>query len=49
VRRLEAQVEANLKRAKRLRQSIIARAFSGRHVPSETSESEAAQAVTAGT
>lgn len=47
-RELEAQIEANLKRAERLRQAILARAFSGRLVPSETSEREAAKAVTAG-
>lgn len=41
VNELEAAVEANLKRAERLRQSILERAFSGQLVPQDPSEEPA--------
>ena len=48
MRRLEAQDEAILKRAERLRQAILACVFYGRLVLSEISEREAAEPATAG-
>jgi len=38
LRETEAQVEANLQRAERLRQAILAKAFSGQLVPSDGDE-----------
>jgi type I restriction enzyme, S subunit len=38
---LEAQVEADLKRASRLRQSILKRAFAGRLVPQDPNDKPA--------
>ena len=43
IREVEAEVEANLKRAARLRQSILKRTFEGRLVPQDPSDEPASE------